>query len=166
MITVDEGLHLFLVGIGATVVMDIGSVIQRAMKMPTLDYALVGRWAGHICRGQWSHNSIAKAPAIMGESVTGWGIHYFTGVLFAALLIAIEGTEWLRTPILLPAVIVGALTVLVPFFVMQPAMGAGIAASRTPSPWVNRLRSLLNHAIFGLGLYLSAILTLWLGLFN
>jgi len=166
MITVDEGLHLFLVGVGATVVMDIGSVIQRAMKMPTLDYALVGRWAGHICRGQWTHNSIAKAPAIVGESVAGWAIHYLTGVLFAALLVAIEGAQWLLAPTLLSAVLVGTLTVVVPFFVMQPAMGAGIAASRTPSPWINRLRSLLNHAIFGLGLYLSAILTLSLGLFN
>jgi hypothetical protein len=43
-----------------------------------------------------------------------------------------------------------------PFFVMQPAMGAGIAASRTPTPWRNRLRSLATHAVFGCGLYLSA----------
>lgn len=126
--------------------------------MLTLDYAMVGRWAGHICRGQWAHNSIAKAPAIAGESVTGWAIHYLTGVLFAALLIAIAGTQWLLNPTLLPALLVGALTVIVPFFVMQPAMGAGIAALRTPFPWKNRLRSLLNHAIFGLGLYLSAML--------
>lgn len=161
MTTVDEWLRIVLVGIGATGVMDIGSVIQRAMKIPTLDYAMVGRWVGHLCRGQWAHNSIAKAPAIVGESVAGWAIHYFTGVLFAALLVAVEGTEWLLAPTLLPAVTVGTITVMVPFFVMQPAMGAGIAASRTPSPGINRLRSLLNHAIFGLGLYLSAVFILW-----
>ena len=158
MTTIDEWLRIVLVGIGATGVMDIGSALQRAMKMPTLDYAMVGRWVGHLCRGQWAHNSIAKAPAIVGESVAGWVIHYFTGILFAALLVAVEGTEWLQVPTLLPAVAVGTVTVIVPFFVMQPAMGAGIAASRTPSPWINRLRSLLNHAIFGLGLYLSAVL--------
>lgn len=162
MTTVDEWLRLVLVGIGATGVMDIGSVIQRAMKMPMLDYAMVGRWLGHLCRGQWAHNSIANAPAIVGESVAGWVIHYFTGILFAVLLVAVEGTEWLQVPTLLPAVAVGTVTVIVPFFVMQPAMGAGIAASRTLSPWVNRLRSLLNHAIFGLGLYLSAVLMVWL----
>jgi hypothetical protein len=39
---------------------------------------------------------------------------------------------------------------------MQPAMGAGIASSRTPTPLKNSLRSLANHAVFGLGLYLSA----------
>ncbi|MCS3432641.1 DUF2938 domain-containing protein [Klebsiella sp. BIGb0407] len=162
MITTEVWLRIVLTGIGATVVMDIGAIIQRAMKMPTLDYALVGRWAGHICRGQWAHNSIAKAPAIRGELVAGWVIHYFTGILFAALLVTVEGSGWLFAPTLLPAVLVGSLTVVMPFLVMQPAMGAGIAASRTPSPWVNRLRSLLNHAIFGLGLYLSAVLTVWL----
>jgi hypothetical protein len=36
-------------------------------------------------------------------------------------------------------------------------MGAGVASSRTPTPMKNILRSLLNHAVFGLGLYLSAL---------
>ena len=36
---------------------------------------------------------------------------------------------------------------------MQPGMGAGIAASRTPRPAAARVQSLLTHAIFGLGLY-------------
>lgn len=162
MITIDLWIRIVLVGIGATVVMDIGSIIQRAMKMSTLDYAMVGRWVGHLCRGQWANQSIGKAPAIMGESISGWVIHYLTGILFTVLLVAVEGVEWLLAPTLLPALFVGTITVVVPFLVMQPAMGAGIAASRTPAPWNNRLRSLLNHAIFGTGLYLSAVLTTWL----
>jgi hypothetical protein len=43
--------------------------------------------------------------------------------------------------------------VLFPFLVMQPAMGAGIAASRTRNPGAARLQSLVTHAVFGLGLY-------------
>jgi len=35
-------------------------------------------------------------------------------------------------------------------------MGAGIASSRTPTPLKNCLRSLANHTVFGVGLYLSA----------
>lgn len=157
----EEWVRVVLTGIGATVVMDIGSIIQRALKMPTLDYAMVGRWAGHLGRGQWAHQNIGKAPAIAGESALGWGIHYLTGVVFAILLMAIEGLDWFSAPTLLPAVLVGTLTVIVPFLVMQPAMGAGIAASRTPTPWNNRLRSVLNHAIFGAGLYFSATLIQW-----
>ena len=45
----------------------------------------------------------------------------------------------------------------VPLFVMQPAMGSGFAASRTPTPLKNCLRSLANHTVFGLGQYLSAL---------
>ncbi|EJC61204.1 DUF2938 family protein [Alcaligenes ammonioxydans] len=37
--------------------------------------------------------------------------------------------------------------------------GGALAASRTPTPWTHRLHSLLTHAIFGLGMYLAALLT-------
>ena len=46
-------------------------------------------------------------------------------------------------------------TVVAPFLLMQPCMGAGIAASRTPYPASVRLHSLITHGVFGLGLYLS-----------
>jgi len=98
MIAVDEWTGVVLVGIGATLVMDIGSVIQKALGMPVLNYAMVGRWAGHLCRGQLMHQNIGKATVIPGESALGWGIHYLTGVAFAVLLIAIEGMAWLSAP--------------------------------------------------------------------
>jgi hypothetical protein len=41
---------------------------------------------------------------------------------------------------------------------MQPDMGAGIAVSNTPKPNAARIRSLLSHAVFGLGLYVAASL--------
>jgi hypothetical protein len=53
--------------------------------------------------------------------------------------------------------ILGIVTVAVPFFVMQPSFGLGIASSKTPNPTQAMLRSLMNHAVFGLGLYLSAL---------
>ena len=74
---------------------------------------------------------------------------------FAALLISICGAEWVRNPTLVPAIAVGIGTVAAPFLLMQPGMGAGIAASRTPDPAAARLQSLITHAIFGLGLYLT-----------
>jgi len=36
-------------------------------------------------------------------------------------------------------------------------MGAGIAASRTPDPRATRLRNLGTHAVYGIGLYASAV---------
>jgi hypothetical protein len=54
-------------------------------------------------------------------------------------------------------VIVGVTTVAAPLFIMQPAMGAGIAASRTPRPGAARAQSLITHTVFGVGLYAAAI---------
>jgi len=153
-----DAVRVMLVGIGATAVMDAWLLALRRVGMPTLDYALVGRWAGHLHRGRFAHARIGDAAPISGERPLGWAIHYAVGIAFAALMVAVQGLAWLREPALLPAVAVGMATVVVPLLVMQPAMGAGFAASKTPTPLRNCLRSLATHAVFGAGLFLSAAL--------
>ena len=68
----------------------------------------------------------------------------------------VAGMAWMRAPSLLPALVLGVGTVAAPLFVMQPAMGAGIASLRTSAPLKNCLRSVANHTAFGAGLYLAA----------
>ncbi len=70
---------------------------------------------------------------------------------FAAILIAICGLDWLHQPTVVPALAVGVFTVALPFFLMQPGMGLGVAASKTPRPNVARVRSNTNHTIFVVG---------------
>ena len=41
---------------------------------------------------------------------------------------------------------------------MQPSFGLGIAASKTPHPNKARLKSLMTHTVFGVGLYVWAYL--------
>lgn len=149
-------LAALFIGTGATVVLDLWSVtLKRGFGIPSADWAMVGRWLAHIPRGRFMHAAIAAAPAVRGERLLGWVFHYAVGIAFAALLLAMQGAEWLRHPTLMPALLVGLLTVVFPFFIMQPGMGAGIAASKTPKPRQSRLRSLAAHAVFGIGLYLS-----------
>lgn len=143
-------------GIGATAVMDLWLTLLKALGVPTLNFALLGRWVAHMPRGQWAHDGIVRAAPVRGELALGWATHYVTGIAFAALLAALAGPGWLRAPSLLPALSFGIGTVVLPFFVMQPAMGAGIASSRTKTPALNVLRSLANHTVFGLGLYAAA----------
>ena len=153
--------HLALVafiGIGATAVMDLWLVLLKRLGVPTLNFAFIGRWAGHLLRGRFMHASIARAEPVRGELAWGWLTHYGVGIAFAAVLVAVQGLEWTRQPTLVPAVLVGLSTVLAPLFLMQPAMGAGIASSRTPAPLKNCLRSLANHTVFGLGLYAATAL--------
>jgi hypothetical protein len=156
---IDDAIRVVLIGIGATAAMDAWLLLLKRLHVPTLNFALVGRWVGHLARGRWAHDAITRASPVAGERALGWALHYATGIAFAALLVAVAGTAWMRHPSLLPALGVGIGTVVVPLFVVQPAMGAGIASSRTPTPLKNCLRSLLTHTVFGVGLYLAAALT-------
>ena len=148
-----------LIGIGATIVMDLWAVIRkRVFGIASLDYRMLGRWLGNIPRGRFVHGNMGEASPVRGELILGWCAHYAIGVTFAILLVALWGLDWARHPTPLPALIVGVLTVIAPLFILQPAMGAGIAASRTPHPNAARLRSVLTHTVYGIGLYLSALL--------
>lgn len=150
-------LRTVAIGIGATAVMDLWLTLLKTLGLPTLNFALLGRWVGHMPRGRWAHQGIAKAAPVPGELALGWAAHYVTGITFALLLTALAGPTWLRTPSLAPALCFGIGTVVLPLFVMQPAMGAGFASSRTPTPVLNVLKSLASHTVFGLGLYAAAL---------
>lgn len=151
-----------LIGVGATAVMDGWLMLLKRLKVPTLNFALVGRWIGHAMSGHWKHEAIARAEPIKGELALGWLIHYGVGIAFAGVLVSTFGMAWARNPSLVPALLVGAGTVVAPLFVMQPAMGSGIASSKTATPLKNSIRSLVNHTVFGAGLYFAAASIKWL----
>lgn len=119
------------------------------------------------------HVAIKAATPVGGERALGWIAHYAIGIGIAALLLALVGVGWAHAPSLAPALVrryrprwtvVGLISVLAPFLVLQPALGAGIAASQTPHPGAARRRSLVTHLVFGLGLYLAA--AGWASLFS
>ncbi|MDU9401851.1 DUF2938 domain-containing protein [Pseudomonas sp. zfem004] len=156
--TVSTSIYSILfIGIGATLVMDLWTLLLRRLGVTTLNYAMVGRWAGHLLQGRWRHAAIGKAEPVRGERAWGWLLHYVTGLLFAGLLIALAGQAWLSRPSLLPALSFGVVSVLVPLCVIQPALGAGYFAANTPAPVKSCLRSLATHCVFGSGLYLAAL---------
>lgn len=136
--------------------MDMWLLLLKRLHLPSLNFSFLGRWVGWIFRGKFIHASIAQSPAIQREYALGWLAHYSVGILFAFSFVLIVGEVWLLQPQFISAFIFGVITVLIPFFIMQPAMGAGIASAKTAQPLRNCLRSLINHTIFGCGLYLSA----------
>lgn len=155
--TLKDLAQIALTGIAATAFMDLWLLLLKRLGVPTLNFAFIGRWAGHLLRGRLAHEAIARAEPVRGELAWGWLVHYLVGIAFAGLLVLTQGLAWTAAPTLLPALLLGAATVALPLLVMQPAMGAGIASLRTATPLKNCLRSLANHLVFGLGLYLSAL---------
>jgi hypothetical protein len=142
-------------GLGATLTFDLWTLfLKYAFRIPPSNFCLVGRWTLYLPEGIVRHSNIGSAPRKSRECIVGWIAHYMTGITFAVCFIAFVDGEWLQHPILIPALIFGMVTVLVPFFIMQPAFGLGIAASKTSNPLQASLRSLVNHIVFGIGLYL------------
>lgn len=152
----NDLLFTLFIGVGATAVMDLwGGARKLLFGITPPNYALVGRWIAHMTHGQFRHDSIAASTPVGGERIIGWTAHYLIGFAFAALLIGIWGHAWVQQPTIGPALLVGVGTVAAPFLLMQPGMGSGIAASRTPRPGSARLQSLITHGVFGFGLYVA-----------
>lgn len=157
--TLEFVLRTVLIGTGATLVMDGWAAVLRRLGVPSLKLALLGRWVGHLRRGRWRHESIARAAPVRGELLIGWCAHYAIGIAFAALLLSTCGLRWARAPTLGPALLVGVATVVAPLLVLQPGLGAGIASSKTERPVFHGAKSLVTHTVFGLGLYLAGLVT-------
>ena len=151
-------MYTLVTGLIATLVMDLWGILRKPLLgLPAADYRLVGRWVSYLARGQFQHENIAASPAVAGEQAMGWIAHYLLGLVFAGVMLAPGGAAWMRHPTPALPLLFGLVTVLVPFLVMQPAMGLGVAASRTARARAARVQSLLTHAIFGAGLYLGAV---------
>lgn len=148
-----------LIGAGATFVMDLWAALLRKLGVPSLDFAMLGRWILHLSRGRVMHDNIARATPIEGEILIGWAAHYSIGIGFAGLLLALFGLEWAYAPTPGPALLFGLVTVVAPLLVLQPALGAGIASRKTPTPLFNAFKSVVTHTVFGFGLYFAARVT-------
>jgi len=147
------------IGIGATALLDLWAIfLNRAFGIPLANWAMVGRWFAYLPRGRFVHDTIADTPPVANELAIGWIMHYLIGALFAGIVILIWGLDWARNPTLLPALIVGVVTVGCGWFILQPGMGFGLAASKRPNANQVRLIGLINHIVFGLGLWLAALL--------
>ncbi len=154
----DFALGAVAIGVGASAAMDLWNLfLKRVFGVPSLDYRLLGRWLRHMPEGVFRHASITAAPAKPFECAVGWMAHYTIGVVLAFGFLALASREWLAQPTPLPALLYGVGTVVFPYFIMQPAFGLGIAASRTPHPTQARLKSLVTHTVFGVGLYSCAL---------
>ena len=147
-------LRVILIGVGATLIMDIWAVIAEAVfGIPQIKFAMVGRWLGHMPGGDFTHDSIRQAAPIANELAMGWAAHYMVGILFAVCFVVTFGQRQLVRPSLAQAILFGVVTVVFPFFLLQPALGAGVMASNRPDPDFARFKSLMTHFSFGVGLY-------------
>jgi len=146
-----DGLSL---GVLATIGMDLWSIVAKyVLRLPTADWAMAGRWFGHMGRGVVFHDSIHAAAPIAHERMLGWIGHYVTGIVYGLAYIVVVRLALGGDPTLVSALTFGVVTLVAPWLIMQPAMGAGAFASRTPQPGLIRAVNVSMHVVFGVSLY-------------
>lgn len=148
-----------VLGVMATAILDGWNYMRHvAFDVPLTRYEYIGRWMLHMLDGKFWHESIKQSAEMPGELLAGWTGHYMIGVFFALMLLAGWGLKWLQRPTLMPAMLVGLITVLIPYFIMQPAMGSGIAGSLTANPQAAIIKVIVSHVVFGFALYAAGLL--------
>lgn len=147
-----------LIGVGGTVAMDVWAVILwKFFGQGAPNWAPVGRWTWHLKDGTVFHRSIGDAAPYAHEQALGWIVHYAVGILYGIALALFMGETWLAAPTFLPAFVWGIVTVAAGWFLLQPGLGLGWAASKTPNPAKVRAMNLVAHTIFALGMWGTAL---------
>lgn len=145
-------------GIGATLLTDLWNLfLKRIFNIQSLNFCFLGRWIMYMADGTFRHQNIRTTPPKSFECLIGWLAHYSIGIGLSILFILLARVEWLNQPILLPALVYGICTVVFPLFVLQPALGLGLASSKVSSPAQARMKSFMTHIVFGVGIWLSAL---------
>lgn len=145
-------------GIGGTLAMDVWAwVLARTGVAPFPNWAMPGRWLAHVFRGRIFHDDIGQTEAVQGEQKLGWAFHYGVGIAYGVIFLILAGAEWLVEPVFFPLWVFAILTIAAGWFLLQPGMGLGWAASRTPNPWKVRVLGLVAHTVFAIGMYSAAL---------
>lgn len=144
-------------GIGATVFTDVIGVLRQGWRATNGFYGLVGRWIGLLPRAGFAHDDIRTSPPVAAETVLGWAAHALLGVVFGIGFALLFGAPALEAPQLWQGLSFGLGTVLVPWLIFQPLFGWGFAVSKTPEPCKMRMKGVITHSVFGVGLWLSAL---------
>ncbi|MDD0853634.1 DUF2938 family protein [Halobacteriovorax sp. GB3] len=144
------------IGILATLFMDLWALtLKKIFSISGLDYRFVGRWVYHFKNLKYFHESIFQSSAYKHEQFLGTFTHYAIGIIFAKVLLL-----WQQNPSLIHCLAIGVITLIAPLFIMQPAFGMGIGASKMPAKFIIWLKSFNAHVSYGLGLYLASRLIL------
>ncbi|WP_299664682.1 DUF2938 domain-containing protein [uncultured Psychromonas sp.] len=155
---INETILLFImIGIGGTIALDIWALlIFKLLGQPGTNWAMVGRWIGHMKSGQFIQPNLAHSAKIPGELAIGWIAHYIIGITFALLLYIFFGEQWIQQSAILPPLIIAWISIAAPFFIMMPGMGAGIAGAKLPTPTIAKIKSVAGHTVFGLGMFITS----------
>ena len=152
-------LRAVVVGVGGTVVLDVwAAAMGRITGKPVTNWPMFGRWLGHMTQGQFVQPDMRKACPVRAEAAIGWSAHYAIGIGYGLGVLAWRGPTWFSRPTLGTPLKLVWMLLVAPYFIMMPGMGLGVAGSKTPHPTTTRIKSVIGHSVFGLGMYATALI--------
>ena len=146
-----------VMGVLGALAMDLRALLLERFGQPRPNWAMPGRWLGHVVRGRVFHDDIGDAEPVPGELGLGWALHYGVGVLYGVVFVLLAGPGWVEAPSFLPLLAFSLLTIAAGWFLLQPGMGLGWAASKTPNPWKVRAMGLVAHTVFAVGMWVGVL---------
>ncbi|CBJ35905.1 DUF2938 family protein [Ralstonia solanacearum] len=149
-----------IVGIGSTAMLDVWALlVERATSIPRTNWGIVGRWLLGVRKGRFVLDSTDSYASTVKERTVGWFFHYLIGIAYAAALIIFWKLDYIATPTILPAVIVGVVvSSLAGLMILLPGLGAGFFGSKLPNQFAIFVYVIVAHIIFAAGQYGFALL--------
>ena len=145
--------EIIAVGIFSCLLFDLWQRIFKLLTgIPPSNWAMVGRWLVNLIKNrQVFVNNITAIKSYESELLIGWLFHYFVAILYAVIYFLLMEMNILN-PGFFDGLIFGIISVTVPWFFFQPALGNGMLASKTPEPIKVCLLALMMHTIFGIAI--------------
>jgi len=142
----------------ATLSLDVLSVVALRLHLSApLPPNLIGRWFAFVARGKLLHADIAQTPAVSREIAIALPLHYAIGIVLTGVYIWAVSYAGRSPRNLALALAFGLSTSVLPWLLMFPAMGYGFFGSHGPEGTRLFLSSLMNHAFFGIGIWLGVM---------
>jgi hypothetical protein len=145
-------------GVIATLSLDVFSLVSSRLQLSApLPPNLIGRWFAFIARGTLLHADIASTPRVPNEIGIALPVHYAIGIVLTGMYIWTVSSAGRSPRNLALALAFGLSTNVLPWLLMFPAMGYGFFGSHGPEGTRLFLSSLINHAFFGIGIWLGVM---------
>ena len=145
-------------GVIATLAMDVLSVVASRLQLTApLPPNLIGRWFAFVARGTLLHADIAHTPEVSNEIGIALPVHYAIGIVLTGVFIWAVSYAGGSPRNLALALAFGLSTSVLAWLLMFPAMGYGFFGSNGPAGTRLFFSSLINHALFGIGIWLGVM---------
>jgi hypothetical protein len=151
--------EIVFMGIFSTIVMDLGYLFITLTKIvePSMQSYHIGRWLLNMFQGTFMHIDIRAVEAIFIEKPVSLIAHYLTGIILVGVFLWLRKNYKIFSKSIFMGMVFSWMTLVIPWFIMYPALGFGFLGLDCPENTNYILFSILNHSFYGLGI------TLWLG---